>query len=123
MRFPSFSSSLSFSSSAESDSNRLLSSQSLFHSKNDIERILAPVGILVVMVWLGFVAVVLVAAMDYMWVRWGRRSIGYETTTTTAEGVGLGIIEEGRGEGVDEVKWGLNDIPEVDEESEECKIL
>lgn len=115
MRFPS----LSSSSSSERDSSRSPSSQSLFHSKNDIERILAPVGILVIMVWLGFVAVVLVAAIDYVWVRWGRGFAGYETITTTAEGVGLGIIEEGRGDGSGGVKSGLSDIPEDDEEVEE----
>lgn len=34
-------------------------------------------GILAVMVWLGFVAVGIVAAVDYVWVRWGRGYNGY----------------------------------------------
>lgn len=34
-------------------------------------------GIFVVMIWLGFLAVGLVAAVDYVWVRWGRGYSGY----------------------------------------------
>lgn len=43
----------------------------------NVERILTPVGILVVMIWLGFVAVGLVAIVDYVWMRWGRGCSGY----------------------------------------------
>lgn len=65
------------------------------------------------MVWLGFVAVVLVALMDYMWVRWVRASNMYlanheDRDVEAAAGVdpdagtdpdigaviGLGIIDE-----------------------------
>lgn len=62
-------------------------------------------GLLVIMVWLGFVAVVLVALMDYMWVRWVRASNLYLAAsedrdveaTAGADGgavIGLGIIDE-----------------------------
>lgn len=79
----------------------------------DLQRVLAPVGLLVIMVWLGFVAVVLVALMDYMWVRWVRASNMYlanheDRDVEAAAGVdpdagtdpdigaviGLGIIDE-----------------------------
>lgn len=63
-------------------------------------------GLLVIMVWLGFVAVVLVALMDYMWVRWVRASNLYLTThedrdveatagtAGTGTVIGLGILDE-----------------------------
>ena len=58
------------------ESNRL-GTQGTFDSLWNVERILTPVGILVVMIWLGFVAVGLVAIVDYVWMRWGRRYSGY----------------------------------------------
>lgn len=68
--------------------------QGTFDSLWNVERILTPVGILVVMIWLGFVAVGLVAVVDYVWVRWGRGYSGYP-----------GVVSEG---GDDEEKAETN---------------
>ncbi|OJJ80838.1 uncharacterized protein ASPGLDRAFT_791322 [Aspergillus glaucus CBS 516.65] len=64
-------------SNCAKQSNRFPASQGTFDSLWNVERILTPVGILAVMVWLGFVAFGIVAAVDYAWVRWGRGYNGY----------------------------------------------